>query len=85
MSQPGQQSEQEIRDRARRFVYERMALLSAGIWVLGTAILFFMTVPFIEHPQRYIAVAMTIPILPAALPWLFYGRISEVLARRWLR
>ena len=73
-----------VRAQARHFVYERMALLSAAIWVVGTAILFLLTVPFIDRPQRYIAVAMVVPILPAALPWLFYGLISDALARRWM-
>jgi hypothetical protein len=74
---------EDARARARRVVYERLALLSAAIWALGTAILFFLTVPVIEHPQRYIAVAMVIPLVPAAIPWLFYGRISDAVFRRW--
>jgi hypothetical protein len=65
-------------------VYERLALLSAVIWVVGTAILFIATVPVVDRPQRYIAVAMVIPLVPAALPWLFYGAISESVARRWI-
>ena len=74
--------DQETIERARRFVYERFALLSAVIWAVGTGVLFFFTVPVVEHPQRYIAVAMLIPVLPAALPWLFYGRVSDAVARR---
>ena len=70
------------RERARRIVYERLAFLSAAIWAVGTAILFIVTVPYIEHPQRYIAVAMLIPLLPAAVPWLFYAKISDAFARR---
>ena len=81
---PNVESAATIRDRARRLVYERLALLSAAIWAVGTAILFFFTVPYVEHPQRYIAVAMLIPILPATVPWLFYGRISDRVADRWL-
>jgi len=81
-SQP-ELDERTLRE-ARRVVYERMALITALIWIFGTAILFALTVPYIERPFRQVAVAMTIPILPAALPWLFYGRISERVARRWL-
>jgi len=84
MSEAIQLSDQEIRERARRLVYERLALLSAVIWAVGTAILFIATVPVVDRPQRYIAVAMTIPLVPAAIPWLFYGRISDVVARRWI-
>jgi len=76
-------TDEETSERARRFVYERLAFLSAVIWAVGTAILFYFTVPVVEHPQRYIAVAMLIPVLPATLPWLFYGRISDAVARRW--
>jgi len=81
---PTAESAEATRERARRLVYERLALASATIWAVGTAILFFFTVPFVEHPQRYIAVAMLIPVLPATVPWLFYGRISEALTQRWL-
>jgi len=83
-STPRTESDREIRERARRLVYERLALLSAVIWAVGTAILFIATVPVIDRPQRYIAVAMLIPVLPAAVPWLFYGRISDAVARRWM-
>jgi membrane protein YqaA with SNARE-associated domain len=75
---------QEIKDQARRWVYERLAFVSAAIWAVGTAILFFFTVPYVEHPQPYIAVAMLTPVLPAAIPWLFYHRISDAVARRWM-
>ncbi len=81
---PTAESAEATRERARRLVYERLALASAAIWAVGTAILFFFTVPVVEHPQRYIAVAMLIPVLPATVPWLFYGRISEALTQRWL-
>ena len=81
---PTAESAETTRERARRLVYERLALASATIWAVGTAILFFFMVPFVEHPQRYIAVAMLIPVLPATVPWLFYGRISEALTQRWL-
>lgn len=64
-------------------MYERLALASAAIWAIGTFLLFVAIVPVVPRPQRYIAVAMILPLLPAALPWLFYGWISERVARRW--
>jgi hypothetical protein len=73
-----------VRDRARHFVYERLAILSAVIWALGTLILFIAIVPFVPRPQPFIMVAMTVPLIPAAIPWLFYGAISSAVARRWL-
>ena len=78
------ESAEATRERARHYVYERLALASAVIWAGGTAILLFILVPFIEHPQVYIAEAMMIPLLPAAIPWLFYGRISDAVAHRWM-
>jgi hypothetical protein len=64
-------------------VYERLAFVSAAVWALGTLFLFITIVPFVARPQAYIAIAITVPIIPAALPWLFYGKISDILARRW--
>lgn len=74
-----------VRARARHDVYERLALLSATIWALGTLALFILIVPYIAHPQRQIAVAMTVPLIPAALPWVFYPAISAGVARRRIR
>ena len=83
MAQVPQDQEQALRGRARHYVYERMAFASAAIWAVGTAVLFFFIVPFIEHPQVYIAMAMVLPIPLAAVPWLFYGQISDRVAARW--
>jgi hypothetical protein len=81
---PSEESVREARDRARSWVYERLALLSAAIWVVGTFLLFVSTVPFVPRPQLNIAVAMTLPLIPAALPWLLYRRLSEMRARHLL-
>lgn len=70
------------RERARTEVYERLALLSAVIWVAGSFLLFVTIVPFVPRPQAYIAIAITLPLIAAALPWLFYSRLSEARARR---
>jgi hypothetical protein len=77
------QAYERARVRARHFVYERLALLTAVIWAGGTALLFIGTVPITARPGPQIMVSMLIPMIPAALPWLFYGRISDALARRW--
>lgn len=76
---------EQTRRRARQVVYERLALVSAVIWVVGTFLLFVATVPVVDRPQRFIAVAMLVPLVPAAIPWLFWGRLSDALARRWRR
>lgn len=80
----GEETYARLRARARRLVYERLALLSAVIWAVGTFILFVAIVPVVARPQPFIAVAMTVPLIPAALPWLFYGMISDRVARRWM-
>ena len=83
-TQAGDELRALLRARARRLVYERLAFLSAAIWALGTLILFVTIVPVVARPQPFIAVAITVPLIPAALPWLFYGVISDALARRWM-
>jgi hypothetical protein len=47
-------------------------------------ILFIAIVPVVPRPQPFIMVAMTVPLIPAAVPWLFYGMISNAVARRWM-
>jgi hypothetical protein len=70
---------------ARRVVYERLALLSAVVWAGGTFLLFVNLVPpDITKPVPQIVVAMMLPIVPAALPWLFYPSISRAVRRRRL-
>ncbi|HZT08183.1 MAG TPA: hypothetical protein VFC51_14235 [Chloroflexota bacterium] len=81
--QRGGQIDEQLRRRARSYVYERMALASSAIWVLGAFILMTTIVPYVPHPQVYIAIASTVPIPFAALPWIFYRRISDAVARRW--
>jgi hypothetical protein len=72
--------------RARRLIYERLAFLTAAIWVVGTFLLFINIVPpTTDRPNIQIVISMMVPILPAAAPWLFYGSISNALARRWSR
>jgi hypothetical protein len=71
--------------RARRLVYERLALISAVTWAVGTLVLFVMLVPPTSGPGPRTVVAMLVPLIPAAIPWLFYERISVEVARRWVR
>ncbi len=68
---------------ARHLVYNRLAFISAAVWALGTLLLFVRIVPpTITKPVPEIVVAMMIPLIPAALPWLFYPAISRAVARR---
>ena len=80
---PKDEELERLRARAGTLVYERLALLTAVIWSVGTFILMATIVPYIEHPQVYIFIASTIPIIPAALPWLFYRPLTASVVRRW--
>ena len=77
------QTDEELRARASTLVYERLALTSAVIWALGTLLMFILFVPMVARPQPYILVASVVPLLPAAIPWFFRGRITDGVARRW--
>lgn len=74
---------EQARARARHLLYERFALLTAVIWAVGTLLLFINTVPVTARPGPHIMVSMLIPMIPAAVPWLFYSWLSDRLARRW--
>src|SRR5712692_9340110 len=75
-------AEDTLRDEARTWIYERLALLSAVIWIGGTALLFIFYVPFIENPYEYFTIATLVPVIPAAFPWLFYRYLSGRRARK---
>ena len=77
------ESHEHLRARARHYVYERLALASAAIWVMGTFILMITIVPYIARPQPYILMASVIPLIPAVLPWLFWGLLTDLVVRRW--
>lgn len=74
--------EATLRAQARTQIYERLAFLSALIWMGGTALLFVFYVPFIENPYKYFTIAVLLPLIPAAAPWLLYGYLAERRARK---
>jgi hypothetical protein len=76
-------SYEQARVRARHLVYERFALLSTVIWAVGTLLLFINTVPVTARPGPQVMISMLVPLVPAAVPWLFYPWLSNRLARRW--
>ena len=70
--------------QARHDVYNRLAFISAAIWAVGTLVLFVRLVPpTITKPVPEIVVSMMLPLIPAALPWLFYPALSRAVARRY--
>jgi hypothetical protein len=85
MTDDQQQDMAGVHAWARHVVYERLAFISAAIWACGTFLLFVNLVPpDITKPVPQIVVAMMLPIIPAALPWLFYPAISRAVAHRRL-
>ena len=77
------ETDEQLRARARHYVYERLALATTVIWTIGTFILMITIVPYVMRPQPYIFMASIIPIPFAAVPWLFWGRLSDRLVRKW--
>ena len=73
-----------VRRRVAHELYNRLALLSAVIWVAGTFLLFITFAAGNPRPIPMAAMSMTLPILPAALPWLLYRPLVSYLARRRL-
>ncbi len=85
---PNERTDEEIgkiRAEARDWVYQRLAFASAVIWAGITAILYATYVPYIAHPQPYIAIASVVGLPIAALPWLGFPFLTERRALRMLR
>lgn len=74
-----------VRRRVGHELYGRLALLSAVIWTLGTFLLFITFAAGNPNPIPMAMMSMTAPLLPAALPWLLYRRLTDVLTARQLR
>ena len=81
----GQDQDYEtIRRAVAHRLYERMALISAAIWIGGTLLLFIVYAAGNPRPIPAAGMAMTVPLIPAALPWLVYRPLTTYLAkRRW--
>ena len=76
------QDYEAIRRVVAHRLYERMALISAAIWISGTLLLFIIYAAGNPRPIPAAGMAMTVPLIPAALPWLFYRPLTTYLARR---
>jgi len=73
-----------VRRRVARDLYGKLALLSTVIWTLGTILLFITYAAGNPRPIPMAALAMSVPILPAALPWLLYRPLTSYLTARQL-
>lgn len=74
-----------IRRQVGHELYDRLALLSAVIWTLGTFLLFIAFAAGNPRPIPMAMMSMTAPLLPAALPWLLYRPLTTWLTERRLR
>jgi hypothetical protein len=73
-----------VRRQVARELYNKLALLSAAIWTVGTFLLFITYAAGNPRPIPMAAMSMLVPLLPAALPWLLYRPLTTRLARRRL-
>ena len=76
------QGYEEIRRAVAHRLYERMALISGVIWMCGTLLLFIIYAAGNPRPIPAAGMSMTVPLIPAALPWLVYRPLTTYLARR---
>ena len=74
-----------VRRQVGHELYNRLALLSAVIWTLGTFLLFITLAAGTQRPIPMAMLSMTAPLLPAALLWLLYRPLTTWLTRRRLR
>ncbi|HUS16762.1 MAG TPA: hypothetical protein VM536_17335 [Chloroflexia bacterium] len=72
-------------EQAKELVAQRLGLISMVIWVVG--VLLFMTLIYPNRPFRPTAgmFAGVVLVIPAALPWLSYGRLVNRIARQQSR
>jgi hypothetical protein len=79
----GSETDDQRYARARKYVYDRLAIASAVIWTLGTLILTLTIVPYTARPQPYLIIASLAPLVPAAIPWMFFSTITRRVFHRW--
>jgi hypothetical protein len=60
-------------------LYGKLAFLSFVIWTTGTILLFISFAAGSPRPFPMAAMSMTLPLIPAALPWLFYRQLTNLL------
>jgi hypothetical protein len=82
---PSEDRAAAVRRQVGHELYNRLALLSAIIWTLGTFLLFITFAAGSQRPIPMAMLSMTAPLLPAALPWLLYRPLRTWLTKRRLR
>ncbi|MCC6175097.1 MAG: hypothetical protein IT305_07320 [Chloroflexi bacterium] len=71
--------------QAAHELYQKLAFVSAAIWAVGCVILFILLAAGSDRPIFGAAMAMTLPLIPAAIPWPVYPLAARRLAARRLR
>ena len=71
-----------VRRQVRDELYQRLVLFSAATWTLGTFIVFAAGNP---SPVPMAKLSMTLPLVPAALPWLLFRCATTWLVTRRLQ
>ena len=74
-----------LQRQVRHELHGRLALLSAAIWAVGTLVLFLVYAAGNPRPVPMALMAMLVPLVPAVLPWLFFGLLVDRLATRRIR
>jgi hypothetical protein len=66
-------------------LYGKLAFLSFVIWTAGTILLFITFAAGSPRPFPMAAMSMTLPLIPAALPWLFYRQLTNLVTAHRLQ
>ena len=74
-----------VRRQVAHELYGKLAFLSFVIYTLGTFLLFITFAAGNPRPIPMAGMSMTLPLLPAALPWLLYRPLTTYLTARRMR
>ncbi len=74
-----------VRRQVAHDLYGKLAFCTFAIWTLGTLLLFILFAAGNPRPIPMAAMSMTVPILPAALPWVLYRPLTTWITSRRLR
>ena len=74
--------DEQVRQRAKEAIRERLTLVSAAIWIIGALLVYLLILePRHVRPQWGMIAGLAL-LVPAALPWLVYPRLVGSATRR---
>ena len=76
---------ERVRRQVAHELYGKLAFVSFVIYTLGTFLLFITFAAGNPRPIPMAGMSMTLPLLPAALPWLLYRPLTNYLTARRMR